>query len=281
MGQIFFQDNIPSAVRASTTSVTLAATNRGQPTRITIGGQQYAPPSTLTLNTASSGVANGLDTGTVSNTHSLYYVYAIANQSSFSPALIGSLSSPSTGPLMPSGYGTAYKLVGAFYSMDSGASIGSMVTIDGEANSDWQQFTPALTTGTRATTYSEKAYWRRKGVDVEINYWYSHTNSAGAANGSGVYGFGLPTSLSLTSILSNSVSISASSDIGVAQVSTSTTNLAGTVYAADGTNLALFVTNSTSEGAISATFNGFASAATIQYTFRASVPVTGWTSTLL
>ena len=109
MPQMLRQDNIPRMLVASTTTATLAITSGGQPTLITVGGQQYQPASLLTLNAATVG-ANGLDAGSLGASQ-LWYVYAIAHQTSFAMALVASLSAT---PTMPSGYGTAYKLIGAF-----------------------------------------------------------------------------------------------------------------------------------------------------------------------
>lgn len=110
--QVLGPDNLPTPAVASTTTVTLAATNAGQPTTVTIGGQGFALSSTLTLNAATTG-ANGLDSGALAAS-SAYYLYAIRNTSTFAVALIGSTVGPATGPTMPSGYGAAYKLVGFF-----------------------------------------------------------------------------------------------------------------------------------------------------------------------
>ena len=112
MAQFFGSENIPSPVVASTTTLTLAASNLGLPTVFLVGGQAYTPSGTITLNTATTG-ANGLDTGALSQI-SLYYIYAIVHNSTFVPALVASLAVPNTGPSMPSGYGSAYKLVGNF-----------------------------------------------------------------------------------------------------------------------------------------------------------------------
>jgi hypothetical protein len=109
MPQMLRQDNIPRMLVASTTTATLATTSGGQATLVTIGGQQYTPASLLTLNAATVG-ANGLDAGSLGASQ-LWYVYAIAHQTSFAMALVASLSAI---PTMPTGYGTAYKLIGAF-----------------------------------------------------------------------------------------------------------------------------------------------------------------------
>lgn len=165
MGQLLLPENLPSLLKASGTSCTLAASYLGMATRFNIGGQQYALSSTLTLNTGTVG-AGGLDAGALSNTHSLYYVYAIVHQTTFVPALIASLGT--SGPtVMPSGYGTAYKLVGAFYSMDSASQIGATVSIVGPAMSDWQNVTATNPDffGTFTVHYHE---WRRIGSVMEM-----------------------------------------------------------------------------------------------------------------
>jgi hypothetical protein len=163
MGQIFFQDNAPEMVRASATTATLAATNLGQPTRLTVGGQQYALSATLTLNTATTGFG-GLDTGTLSNTNSIYYVYAVVQSGVI--GLVASLTSPSTGP---AGFTSAYKLVGALFSMDSGNQIGSMITIYGEATSEFQRFTPPIS-NVGSKGFTNNGLWRREGQFMRIRF---------------------------------------------------------------------------------------------------------------
>lgn len=164
MGQVFFQDNIPTVVRASSTGLTMAATNNGQPTRITIGGQQYAATSTLSVNTPSSGSLGGLDTGSLGALQ-LWYVYAVNGISGL--ALIASLAVPSVGPLLTGqGAGTAYKLVGAFYT-DGASTVGSMVNISGVAQTEWFSFTP---TGTWITNTTYLGKCRRQGDLLQIMF---------------------------------------------------------------------------------------------------------------
>lgn len=192
--QVLGQDNIPSLVVASTTSVTIAATNQGLPTSITIGGQQYYPASTLTLTTSGTG-ANGLDTGALGAIQ-LWYVYAIRQATTFVPALVASLTGPATGPLMPSGYGTAYKLVGAFYT-DINNHVGSTVPIAGSAVTAWMQLNLPAANSTSLNVYavgssnglaftnanvSEHA-WRRNGTMVEIRGGFSFTGSVAGGTG--------------------------------------------------------------------------------------------------
>lgn len=121
MGQIF-TENVPSLVKASSTSVTLATTSQGKTTRVTVGGQQYVPTATLTLSTAASGL-NGIDSGSVA-ANTLYYVYAVVT----SAGVLGLVASTSSvNPAANAGYtATAanfeFKLVGQF-STDAIAAV--------------------------------------------------------------------------------------------------------------------------------------------------------------
>lgn len=126
MPQMLRQDNIPRMLVASTTTATLAITSGGNTTSVTIGGQSYQPASLLTLNAATVG-ANGLDAGSLGASQ-LWYVYAIAHQTSFAMALVASLSAA---PTMPTGYGTAYKLIGAFNTNASSQISFTVVPEDG------------------------------------------------------------------------------------------------------------------------------------------------------
>ena len=188
MAQFFGSENIPSPVVASTTTLTLAATNLGLPTVFLVGGQAYTPSGTITLNTATTG-ANGLDTGALSQI-SLYYIYAIVNNSTFVPALVASLAVPSTGPSMPSGYGSAFKLVGAFYTNGS-SQVGSIVTITGTATSGWVSFNPTGSWTTN-TTYTGK--FRRTGPNMEAKI---RLVLAGAPNSATVLTLDTPLGLTL------------------------------------------------------------------------------------
>lgn len=184
MGQLFLPDNFPTPVVASTTTLTLAATSLGGATRIGVGGQQYTLASQLTLNAATVG-ANGLDAGALGNIQ-LWYVYAVVNATTFALALVASQTAPSSGPTMPSGYGTAYKLVGAFYTNGS-SQVGSIVTITGQANSGWMSYTPVWSSGGTAPAIGNGALtgsFRRLGdswhVKVAMNS--GSTTTYGGAN---------------------------------------------------------------------------------------------------
>ena len=176
------QDNIPALVRASNTTCSLAATNAGQSTRITIGGQQYRIASTLTLT-----IPGSLDIGTFSVTHELYYVYAVASTAGV-VTLVASLAGPSTGPAGSTG---RYTLVGAIYATDASNVIGSTVAIIGPATTDFRSFVPTFVAmGTVTIHYAE---WRRDGDTIQIRArWVTGTITGSVAS------MALPAGITLT-----------------------------------------------------------------------------------
>lgn len=105
MGQVFGQDIIPPVVKASGTSLSLATTSGGLTTRITVGGQQYAPSSTIVLNTGTTGF-NGLDTGSLA-AGVIYNIFAV-----ISAGALGLVISSSSAP---TGF-TSYKFLGKLIS---------------------------------------------------------------------------------------------------------------------------------------------------------------------
>lgn len=159
-------DNIPPLVKASSTTLTLASTYLGQSTVITVGGQSYLVPATLTLNAATVG-ANGLDAGTLGNNQN-WYVYAVVNQSAWTVAIVASLNAPAVGLTHPSGYGTAEKLIGGF-STNGSANITNTSTIlqvtQRGGTGAWKSHTPTGPFNTN-TTYTGK--YREVGTSVEL-----------------------------------------------------------------------------------------------------------------
>lgn len=123
MGQILTPDNLPDLVIASTTTVTMAASYLGRPTRITIGGQQFQYSSLTTLNFASTGL-NGLDTGSIA-AGTLYYIYAV--RSAGVHGLVASVNAPGTGP---SGF-TAWKLVAHCRTASTAATLYAITNASG------------------------------------------------------------------------------------------------------------------------------------------------------
>lgn len=168
----FFRENIPQVVKASNTSLTLAATYQNQSTHALIGGQAYSLSSALTLNTGTTG-AGGIDTGTFT-ANSLYYCYLIV--SSNTPALVISLNSPSTGP---TGF-SQYKYLARFRSYTGSAGIAD-VNSDGTTektagSSDWASYTP---TTTITNTTRDASFYRRSADNIEIGFAVTGTGAFG------------------------------------------------------------------------------------------------------
>lgn len=71
----------------------------------------------------------------------------------------------------------------------------------GNQVSDWITYTPVLygitTAPTRADTHAEKAAYRIVDKSLEVYYQYSHSDATGAADGDGIYGWGLPLGFSV------------------------------------------------------------------------------------
>lgn len=119
MGQILGIDWVADLVIASATSITMAQTYQGKQVRVTVGGQQYAAASGLTLNLAATGF-NGLASGSlVANT--LYYIYAVVSSGVL--GLIASTSGPAIGP---TGFAT-WKEIGRFRTYTVTAAAAAIV----------------------------------------------------------------------------------------------------------------------------------------------------------
>jgi hypothetical protein len=281
--QAFFPDNLPNLVAVPPTQLTLAATNGVQPTTVTIGGQQYRVPSQLVLNTGTVG-ANGLDAGSLGAVQ-LWYVYAIINQSTFAVALVASQNGPSVGPTSPAGYGTAEKLVGAFYTNGS-SQVGSVVALTGKVSTGFMSWTPLLMSGlgARGTGVNEKAWWRRSGESLEVDWSYSQTGAGTAGNN--IYGWSLPGSL-----LIDSTKIPATSQqrgLGSCYVfSTASGEKSGQVMFLNNAvdRFALEIPNITNpwNGGLNVQRSSYFSLgdADLIFTVQFSVPISGWTNTLL
>lgn len=117
MPQFLGPDIIAPLVRGSTTTITMAGTLAGQTVRITVGGQQYSPSTTMTLSTATSGF-NGLDTGTFTAA-TIYNVFAVV-----SSGVLGLVLSASTAP---TGF-TAYKFLGKTIAA-TGATVSHVMNV--------------------------------------------------------------------------------------------------------------------------------------------------------
>jgi hypothetical protein len=202
MSQIF-KENIPLLTKASGTTITLATTYQGKTPRVTVGGRQYTFTSTITLNTATTGL-NGLDTGTLAS-NSLYYIYAVRSTSA-GFGLVASLAAPTTGP---TGF-TGWKEIGRFRTLVGSAAIAIVVNrlignnlmpgaSEGGPITEWVQYTPTLkgsisdpTVGTGGLAIG----WYRRvlgNMEVEVGFKTGTSPSLG----SGSYYATLPLSLSI------------------------------------------------------------------------------------
>ena len=272
MAQFFGSENIPTPVVASTTTLTLAATNLGLPTVFLVGGQAYTPSGTITLNTATTG-ANGLDTGALSQI-SLYYIYAIVNNSTFVPALVASLAVPSTGPSMAGGsalngaYGAAYKLVGAFYTNGS-SQVGSIVTITGPATTGWMDYPP--TTAGLGTVTVNFAEYKRAGSSLEMR----GKITAGTPDGSNL-AIGIPTGLTAVHRSTTYVTTGAA---GTTYTGSAFSGLFPIVTSSDPSSIYFGDNNSRSVVTVR-TANSIMVASGVFY-FSATLPIVGWNASLL
>lgn len=270
-------ENIPSLIRASNTTCTLASTFMAQATRINVGGRQYRVTSTLTLNTATTGFG-GLDTGALGSAHQLYYVYAVVQNGAI--GLCASLTDPVTGP---SGFSGRYRLVGAFYVQDT-AVIGSTVTISGTATSEPQSWTvTAFGTGTFGSDGVMTTQWQR--IADYMHFRIQYLQSIAGTAGSGNYTIPLPTGLSIDTSKENTGASFANICATGYLTGTGSPNDAVLVAIANGGTslLCSYLPESGGAGAIfasgAATFN--LSNATVRVSLKGRLPISGWKTTLL
>lgn len=164
MGQVF-KENIPALVKSSSTVITLAATNLGQPTHIQIGGQSYSLTAGLSMSTATVGF-NGLDTGAMA-INTLYHVYAVLQAGVV--GLVISVTGPATGP---TGFTSAYKFLGKFRTEVLTTSIAFVATdkkiIPVPADEEWSASAIAVPINLGAGSATNSAQIRRNGTNLEI-----------------------------------------------------------------------------------------------------------------
>jgi len=164
MSRFMLMENLPDLVIASTTTVTMASSYLGKPTRVTIGGQQFLYTATTTLNFATTGL-NALDTGAIA-ANTLYYIYAVKSSGGVA-GLVASSAAPATGP---TGY-TAWREVARCRTLSSAATLAAIVnkvggTSAGAGSSEWTSYTPTLNGGLTASFNT--SYYRRVGSTLEI-----------------------------------------------------------------------------------------------------------------
>lgn len=124
----------------------------------------------------------------------------------------------------------------------------------------------------------DQAYWSRVGDKILITYNYVHTSNSGAAAGSGVYIFGLPSGLTVDTsklaiyssgytALDGAVANNGANDYwGVSMVYDSSEN--------GGISMKLGNSGNALQN-VGSTYNAI-NGATVRYSFKALVPVTGW-----
>lgn len=275
-----FPDNIPVLVRASATTATLAATNGGRATAITLGGMQYVLSATLTLDITTSG-AGGVDTGAFGSAHQLYYIYAVATSAGV-VSLVASLSATS-----PTGFTTRFKLVGALYASDSALTIGGTVSITGAAESEWQNYTMVIGASTTPPTLptaapTQVSAWRRLGSNMQFrSAWRFGGDPTGSNAGSGAYRFPLPTGFTInTAILPSS--LNTIKVCGISGVASNRSGVCAVEFNAVGQYVYIHVYNpgGADFALVSSTFQPV-TVANQDYSLDCVVPITGWKATLL
>ena len=166
-------------------------------------------------------------------------------------------------------------------------SVSPSVYVYGSPITDWQSYSLAITGAgsnpTFGTIATNKAFWRRAGDSVEIQFSYYQT-TAGTAGG-GTYRFSLPPGLSIDTAKTNA-GVSAAdpnqSVVGIAQVyaNSITKGSVGSVFIQTTTQLGIAVSNDVN--AHTALGSAFLTFAEVGYTinFTARVPILGWSSSV-
>lgn len=145
---------------------------------------------------------------------------------------------------------------------------------------DWVAYTPTIagrTSNPTQGTGTTKAYWRRVGSDMEVEF--SFTQTALGTAGSGDYLFPLPSGYTVNStVLANTASASGYNVVGSGQVYSGVSSAVYTGFTqADGNSIILVVgTNGSSTGAVGSGFLAFSTNATMRYSFKATIPITEW-----
>lgn len=151
----------------------------------------------------------------------------------------------------------------------------------------WTSYTMTIggstTPPTKGTIVRDQAQWRRVGDSMEIAYDFEQSGTGTA--GSGTYLFPLPSGYTIDS---TKVSLTNDGSVAFGQASTSQSSTGmssvriGVVTAYNSTNLALALHNDSGAptNARSLLSDGIVplSGATVTFTFRALVPITGWTA---
>jgi hypothetical protein len=136
---------------------------------------------------------------------------------------------------------------------------------------------------TKGTATIDSATWRRVGDSIDINYTYEQSAGSQGSEGSGVYLFSLPASISAdpskihspgafaTGVVGAATALAGSSGGGVGARS-------GVALCYDATHLSIMMGDSTDAGEyVAYNFFNLRPAGLLRYSFHATVPVAGWT----
>lgn len=229
------------------------------------------------------------------------WLYDVTNSTLIQPSSISLYSNSTTLADRYSGYfqtsatGASYRLIVHVGSTSSSAytlkiddvSVAPSTYVYGTPITDWQSYSLTIgattTPPTLGTITTNAAKWRRVGDSMEINYQFYQSSPIGSgANGSGVYLFPIPSGYTIDSTKVGIASdINTASTVGISTgYSVATSSVEGSVYPYNSTNLVIALGNATTAPTnVNSAFMGLGSVE-ITYMFRASVPITGWSSSV-
>lgn len=167
----------------------------------------------------------------------------------------------------------------AFTARFNNISFGREPRQQGTIETPWTLYTMTITGSTsnptKGVASTDKAYWRRVGDSVQIQYTYISTDATGAAAGSGRYRFSLPPGMSADTTKITAISGSnGGPNVGSANGNGTTPgSFNGQCVLETTTGIAIFVpTGADHVGSAYCPLNG----AVTKYSFDATVPIEGW-----
>jgi hypothetical protein len=161
-------------------------------------------------------------------------------------------------------------------------SVSPVSRLYGAPITDWTSFTMtaegSVSNPTKGTVAVDEARWRRVGDSMEILWNYRQT-AAGTA-GSGTYKFLIPGGYSIDSAKITPSSGTAPPVVGAATAYDGTSDFTGYVHAYDSTHLGMVLGDESADpSTVGSASTGF-DKTTLNYSFSARFPVTGWASTV-
>lgn len=188
MGQILRQDDISGALSITSTTTAQMFASASAPIIVTLGGRQYRSSSTLTLNTAVSGLG-GLDTGSLAA--ATYYLFLTVSSGTL--GLTMSLSSS------PTGFSVS-KLLGRVIIASDGVSVGkAILAIDTEDG--YQNKLASVLQKRNYIINSCFDYWQRNtSFSLNSTVYTSDRHLIGSVSGGGTVATGTTSRQSLTDL---------------------------------------------------------------------------------